>query len=570
MADLQGLQQASGASGDSGGSGAQSVASAKSSNQALSKINRDLEEKSAVERAKELKLPYVKIAEFPINPDILPVVPFEEAQKSSAIPFFRTGQSLKIAVVDPNNAETKTLLKNLEAKGFSLQTHIASRGGMSDAFKLYSSDQYKIKTEVKNVVNEEELIYEKELENLAALKDKMATLPAEEALNTLHVSAIKSGASDIHYQPEEDRCTVRFRIDGVLHNVFEIARDAYANLANQLKYKAKMQLNVTNVPQDGRFRFIVNERKIDVRVSSLPTEYGESFVCRILDSGKHFATFEELGFSGRSLEILKKASELAQGMVLVTGPTGSGKTTTLYVLLTNFNKPDVKIITLEDPIEYHLAGLTQSQINEKRGYTFANGLRSILRQDPDVVMIGEIRDLETAEVCSQAALTGHVVLSTLHTNSAVETIPRLITIGLPAFMVAPSISVVVAQRLVRKLCGKCAVDEQISEEQKKVLEEHLQKMKTTDSSLIVSVPETLKTHKGCEECNFTGFRGQLVVSEVLSVDDNMRNAILAGKSAPDILAIARAKGMFLMIEDAILKVIQGMTTMDEVHRAINA
>ena len=229
----------------------------------------------------------------------------------------------------------------------------------------------------------------------------------------------------------------------------------YANLANQLKYKAGMKLNITTVPQDGRFRFIVNERKIDVRVSSIPTEYGESFVCRILDSGKHFGNFDELGFSGKSLEVLNKASELAQGMVLVTGPTSSGKTTTLYVLLNKFNQPEVKIITLEDPIEYHLNGITQSQINEKRGYNFADGLRSILRQDPDVVMIGEIRDLETASACAQAALTNHVVLSTLHTNSATETIPRLVTIGLPSFMVAPSLSVVIAQRLVRRICDVC-------------------------------------------------------------------------------------------------------------------
>lgn len=537
---------------------------------ALSKINRDLQEKATAAHAKDLNLPYIDIAKFPVNPDILHLVEEPAARLARLMPFYKSGMRIRVAVADPDLASTKELLASLATRGYEVQPNLCSESGLDQALKLFASAQYEITTEVKNVVGEEEIHYEKELENFAAIKDQLTTLPAEEALNLLSVSAIKAGASDMHLEPEEEGCTVRFRIDGVLHMAFEITREVYERLGNQLKYKAKMQLNVTTVPQDGRFRFIVNDRKIDVRVASLPTEFGESFVCRILDSGKHFASFDDLGFAGRSLEIMKKSSELAQGMVLVTGPTSSGKTTTLYVLLQQFNKPELKVITLEDPIEYHLKGMTQSQVNEKRGYTFANGLRSILRQDPDVVMIGEIRDLGTAEVCSQAALTGHVVLSTLHTNSAVDTIPRLITIGVPAFVIAPAISVVIAQRLVRRLCGACRVDRAMTDEEKKNMEKSITEIHAVDATVQVVVPTSFKTPKGCDACSGTGYHGQMVISEVLHVDDEIENAILHGQSAPELFILARKKGMLTMAEDGVLKVLAGDTTLDEVHRVTNA
>lgn len=548
----------------------QNSAKAPQTDEALTKINRDLEEKIAMDRAKELNVPYVDIGVFPINPDILHMLPEEEARRGLLMPFYKAGKTLKVAIADPQKLETQDVVSKLRAQGFTIQMSLASKNSIESAFRHYTSDQYKLSTEVSNVVKEDELHFEKELENLVKIKDTLVTLPAEEALNLLHVSAIKAGASDIHYQPEEAGCMLRFRIDGVLRNVFQIGRDVYDRVANQLKYKANMKLNITTIPQDGRFRFIVNDRKIDVRVSSLPTEFGEAFVCRILDSGKHFASFEELGFTGYSLEALKRASELAQGMVLVTGPTSSGKTTSLYVLLTQFNKPELKIITLEDPIEYHLGGITQSQVNEKRGYTFAEGLRSILRQDPDVVMIGEIRDLETAAVCAQAALTGHVVLTTLHTNSAVESIARLTTMGLPAFTVAPSLSVVMAQRLVRRLC-ECAVSRDATEEEKTLFEKTAREVQAAAPALAsLSVPTQVKAAKGCENCSNTGYHGQFVVSEVLAADDEVKNAILHNQSASEIFAIARKKGMLTMFEDAIIKVMAGQTTLDEVHRVISA
>lgn len=536
---------------------------------ALNRINREFEEKAAAERAKTLNLPYADVGKFPINPDILHLISKDEATTALIMPFYKSGKKVRVAVADPQKPEAVLLLKNLEEKGYTISVSIGSQAGILDAFRAYESDQYKSKIEAKNIIKSDEISFEKELTNIASLKDEISKLPAAEALNMLYVSAIKAGASDIHYEPSETLCAVRFRIDGVLHNVFELEKDVYERLVNQLKYVANMKLNITTVPQDGRLRFSVNERKIDVRVSALPTEYGEAFVCRILDAGKDFASFSELGFVGRSLEILDRSSELSQGMILVTGPTNSGKTTTLYVLMSKFNNPETKIISLEDPVEYHLKGITQSQINEKRGYTFASGLRSILRQDPNVIMIGEIRDLDTAEVSVQAALTGHVLLSTLHTNGAVESIARLITIGVPAFMISPALSVIVAQRLVRKLCT-CAVDRTITPEEKTDMEKMLNEIKAVDPKCTIAVPENLKKSVGCELCNNMGFRGQMVVSEVLEVNDEIRDAVLKNKSAPEIFALARKTGMLKLEEDALLKVISGITTIEEVHRVTNA
>lgn len=536
---------------------------------ALNRINREFEEKAAAERAKTLNLPYADVGKFPINPDILHLISKDEATTALIMPFYKSGKKVRVAVADPQKPEAVLLLKNLEEKGYTISVSIGSQAGILDAFRAYESDQYKSKIEAKNIIKSDEISFEKELTNIASLKDEISKLPAAEALNMLYVSAIKAGASDIHYEPSETLCAVRFRIDGVLHNVFELEKDVYERLVNQLKYVANMKLNITTVPQDGRLRFSVNERKIDVRVSALPTEYGEAFVCRILDAGKDFASFAELGFVGRSLEILDRSSELSQGMILVTGPTNSGKTTTLYVLMSKFNNPETKIISLEDPVEYHLKGITQSQINEKRGYTFASGLRSILRQDPNVIMIGEIRDLDTAEVSVQAALTGHVLLSTLHTNGAVESIARLITIGVPAFMISPALSVIVAQRLVRKLCT-CAVDRPITPEEKTDMDKMLNEIKAVDPKCTAGVPENLKKSVGCELCNNMGFRGQMVISEVLEVNDEIKDAVLKNKSASEIFALARKTGMLKLEEDALLKVINGITTIEEVHRVTNA
>ncbi len=458
----------------------------------MQSINRDFEEKSAAERAAKMGMSYIDVAKVPINPDHIKVVEAERALEALLIPFFKVGDKLRVAIAHPTDPKTQAVLKELKGQGFSINVNLASESGIRQALGIYTKINVAAEQSQENTVDEDALdSYQAEIENLASLRQKIESGTAEEALNILSVGAIKTHASDIHYQPEEKEVTIRFRIDGVLQNVLTLDRDTYNYLANQLKYKAGMKLNIDNVPQDGRYQFRINERKIDVRVSSIPTEFGESFVCRLLDSNKKAYELKDLGFEGRNLELLEKAITLSNGMILVTGPTGSGKTTTLYSLLNRFNSPDQKIITLEDPIEYHLNGITQSQINSKRGFTFGSGLRAILRQDPDVVMLGEIRDKETADTAAQAALTGHILLSTLHTNSAIETVPRLRNMGIKPFMIAPSLSVVVAQRLVRKVCPHCAKQVSVSPQEQTVIQKVLDGLKARGIQTADVIPSQL-------------------------------------------------------------------------------
>ncbi|MBI5754739.1 type II/IV secretion system protein [Candidatus Peregrinibacteria bacterium] len=541
-----------------------------STDEAMEKINREMGEKTAFEEAKNKGMGYINIALTPINPDILYLVRPEIAKSAQILPFFRIGKKIRIAVVKPENQLTEQALQDLRNRGYLLNLNLASESGMKEALKIYDTEYHETH-EIENVLDEETLeAYEKEIENLTQLKEKLKDVTSEEALNYINVGAIKTGASDIHYQPEEKNVMVRFRIDGVLQEIFRIERPLFENIANQIKYKAKMKLNINNVPQDGRFSFVINKRKIDVRVSAIPTEFGETFVCRLLDSRRSAFEYDKLGFQGFALDHIKKITKLTNGMVLVTGPTGSGKTTTLYSILSAFNNPEKKIITLEDPIEYNLPLISQSQINEKRGYDFANGLRAILRQDPDIIMIGEIRDLPTAETCAQASLTGHVVLTTLHTNSAVETIPRLLNMGLPPFMIAPTLSIIIAQRLVRRVCPKCGVERKLLALEKQELETAIQNIHAVSPGTKITLPEKVKKPVGCPACSHTGFAGQIAVVEVLRVDSDIKNLILNGASTAIIFDTARKKNMLTMREDGLMKMIEGITTLEEVTRMMAA
>lgn len=536
----------------------------------MSNINREFQEKSVLKQAESLNLPYVNIGKTPLNPDFLKLIDVETARKARIIPFFRTGKKVRVAVQDTTNPDTQASIKVLQDKGYEVNVNLASSAGIDDALNIYTQTQKYKKLEIVETVEQKSIkTYEKEIAGLKELTTKLDTVTAEEGLNLLDVGAIKTGASDVHYEPSEKSVTVRFRIDGVLHKVFEIKPDTYRRIANQLKYSSHMQLNVTTIPQDGRYDFKFNEQRIAVRVSSIPTPYTESFVCRYLPSEEIALSFEDLGFQSLALAKLQKVCSISHGMVLVTGPTGSGKTTTLYSVLGKMNTPEAKIITLEDPVEYNLHGITQSQIDEKRDYDFAKGLRAILRQDPDIVMLGEIRDLETAQTASQAALTGHVVLSTLHTNSAIETIPRLVNMGLPPFMIGPSLNTIIAQRLVRKVCPKCSTMEPISDSAKKEFEAIMTTLKNVNSGDVVAIPEKVPTAHGCDECSQTGYKGRLVICEVLTINNALKDLILNKASLVDMIGVARKEGMITMKEDGFIKVAQGLTTLEEVYRVTN-
>ncbi len=536
----------------------------------VTQINREFQEKSTLKNARDFGIPYIDIARTPLNPDFLKVLDVLEAKKARLIPFFKVGKSLRVAVEDPNRVETIEVIKKLEGQGYTVIVNLASSSGIDDAFKIYDKTQKYKKIEVVESIEEKSIqTYEKEIASLSDLPKKLEEVPAEEGLNLLNLGAMKTKSSDVHYEPGDSKTTIRFRIDGVLHKVFELPNKIYAKITEQIKYQSRMQLNLYTVPQDGRYVFNYNDIKIAVRTSSLPTPYGESFVCRYLSSDRKALTLEELGFQGLALKKLQKATQLSQGMILVTGPTGSGKSTTLYSMLNLMNTPENKVITLEDPVEYYMSGVTQSQIDDKHGYTFASGLRSILRQDPDIVMLGEIRDLQTAETAAQAALTGHVLLSTLHTNSALEAIPRLTNMGLPSFMVAPSINTLVAQRLVRKICSSCATMVDISNSERKEFQEILDNLQKVNPAACFEMPTQVPKVNGCEQCSNTGYSGRIVLAEVVTVDSEIKNLILNNASSVDMIVAARKEGIMTMREDGHLKVAQGLTTLEEVHRVTN-
>jgi len=384
-----------------------------------------------------------------------------------------------------------------------------------------------------------------------------------ELLGIVLIGAINLNASDIHIEPEESKVQFRVRVDGMLHDVLEIDHKLYKALSSRIKLLSKLKLNVNDRPQDGRFSIVIAKDEIEIRTSVLPAEYGESIVLRILNP-KSLISLEELGLRKDLLEMFNEEIEKPNGMVIVTGPTGSGKTTTLYAFLKKINKPEIKIITLEDPIEYHLDGISQTQVDTKKGYDFAKGLRSIMRQDPDAVLVGEIRDLETASTALQAALTGHLVFTTLHTNDAAGTIARLQALGEKAINISPAINLAIAQRLIRRVCQKCVVMEKPSEAELKLIKNVL---KNVPKELYPDLDKIkIARAKGCKACNDTGYLGRISIFEALRVDDEIEKFIPVSPSIVALRELAIKKGMILMRQDGFIKVAQGITTIEEVER----
>ncbi|MBI95629.1 type II secretion system protein GspE [bacterium] len=531
------------------------------------KINLEIQEEIVKKKAEALgnKYGYINLISTPINADLYDFWDLKELKEGLVIPFFRVGSKVRVAINDPNFSKTKEVLEKMKKEGFELQLNLASRIGILYQLKKFTEGKIK-DDKIENIVDEDLIeTYQKEIETLSKLGESISLSTLSKGINDLLVGGLKTKASDIHLQPQEEKTLVRFRIDGMLQKVLEFDNKIYKELAKQIKYKSGLRLNVNDIPQDGRLFFEVNEYKIDVRVSTIPTEFGETIVLRLLDSRKKFLDLEHLGFNERDLSILNDISDLSQGMILVTGPTGSGKTTTLYSLLARYNTSDRKIITLEDPIEYHLDRIVQSQINEKKGYTFQMALESVLRQDPDVVMIGEIRDLETANTALQASLTGHVMLSTLHTNSALEAIPRLRNMGLEPYLIAPSLDTVMAQRLVRKFCEHCVEEKEINEKDLGILKAESEKISKITKKPY-NIPSKLPCAKGCEKCNHTGYLGRIVICEIFRIDQEFRDAITEDVPFSKLLQKAQKEGMLTMYQDGILKVIDGHTSLSEVLR----
>ncbi len=529
-------------------------------------------EKQAGQKAAALGLPYIDLKGFPIAPEALSLISREQAQKINAVIFLKLEEELRLATTEPS-PEVEALAKELaEKQNAHVQTYLISDTSFKNALKLYA-----MIPEIKEViygVRIEEADLErlgKEITSPGDLQDKIAHVSLTDTVTIMIGAALKSDASDIHIEAEEKDIKLRFRIDGVLYDAAKLSKETWKQMISRLKLVAGVKINVENVPQDGRITIYIKDEKTDIRVSFLPTAFGESVVMRILRPKVIALAFADLGIRGRAFEQIQREIQRPNGMIITTGPTGSGKTTTLYAILKKLNTEDVKIITLEDPIEYKLEGINQSQVDQSKKYDFARGLRSILRQDPDVVMVGEIRDLETAEIAIQAALTGHLVVSTIHTNSAAGAVPRFLSMGVKPFLLAPAINAVIGQRLVRRLCPTC----------KKKIEldpATLTQVKQTLKALPANSDETVdfsklefygavEGNKACTTCRGLGYKGRVGIYEVMSMTKEIEKVILGGNVSEYQMAdIASKQGMITMVQDGLLKAMEGLTSVEEVLR----
>jgi len=397
----------------------------------------------------------------------------------------------------------------------------------------------------------------KKMTDLKFVASSLQQVSTTQLLDKILESAVAANASDIHIEPQEDGFRIRFRIDGVLQEVVKLPLENYHNLLSRIKLLARMNLNVSDRPQDGRFTLTILNRHFDFRVATLPLVHGESLVLRLLEQEARFFTLSELGFHPKIEQAIEEAIRRPTGMILTTGPTGSGKTTTLYALLNELNRPDVKIITLEDPIEYKLPGLVQSQVSHKEGFGFVEALKGALRSDPDIIMVGEIRDLETAEIALQAALTGHLVLSTFHANNAPATLLRLVEIGVKPHLLSGSINLIIAQRLVRKVCQNCKELQPVDRTIVDYLKSHFPKL---------AIPKALYRGKGCDQCAGTGYRGRTAIGEILVPTPELENLLIQRASSLTVVQYARQINPWTLEYDGILKALEGVTTLEEVFR----
>ena len=511
--------------------------------------------------SKQYAIPAITVAQVDPDPDVLKLVPEQIAKKHGVLPIKRMGNTLTLAMADPTNVFALDDVGFMT--GLQIQPVVASEAAIRKAFeRLYEtganvtdmmSQLEEADTDVEVVEGGEETFSKADIFDL---KESADEAPVVRLINMILTDAIRRGASDIHLEPYEKVFRVRFRIDGVLHEIMTPPKRLEAALTSRVKIMATLDIAERRLPQDGRIKLRYHQREIDFRVSTLPTIFGEKTVMRILDKEALQLDLSALGFDPWSLEQFTKAIHSPYGMILITGPTGSGKTTTLYSAIHTINSPDINIMTAEDPVEYNLKGVNQVQVNDEIGRTFAACLRSFLRQDPDVILVGETRDLETAQIGIRAALTGHLVLTTLHTNDCPSTPARLLDMGIPPFLVSSSLQLILAQRLGRKVCRDCREPYEASEE-----------------SLVPygHIPQGLGTinfykGKGCQTCNFTGMKGRVAIYEVMPATTELRDMILRNATTNEILGVAISQGMKTLRQNALQKVIDGVTTVEEVLR----
>ena len=522
-------------------------------------------------------LPYLDLSKMTIDIDSLKILPEADARAYQAVVIQSVGKKLQVAVTNPERMGLAEILENLKRKKYEVQLFLISPTSLERALAKYKEVPVfeEMRPGIVEVPQEKIQAFGNSLKSLKKLKEIVEEMAREseskkasESLELVLVGALGIEASDVHLEPSEADAKFRLRIDGVLQDLASIPLTLFNLLLSRIKLVSELKLNVREKPQDGRFTIRTGKEDIEVRTSTLPGSYGESVVMRLLLPGTIGITFDQLGMQPPVYEMMTRELDRPNGMILNTGPTGSGKTTTLYAFLKKISSPEYKMITIEDPVEYHLANVTQTQVDRTRGYDFSNGLRSILRQDPDIILVGEIRDLETAEIAMHAALTGHLVFSTLHTNDAAGTVPRLIDLGVKTNIIAPAINVIMAQRLVRVLCLKCKKESVATAEEEKIILENLKAMPAAYK--IQEKEIKLWKESGCEECNFTGFKGRIGIFETFLVDDEIERLIMKNPPQADISKAAREQGMLTMYQDGILKVIKGVTSFEELNREVTS
>lgn len=515
--------------------------------------------------SKEFGAATVNLMASEIKQDVIKLIPPETALKYQVIPYKRSGNTLYLAISDPTKVAALDDIKFYT--GLNVEVVLSTEAEISQALSKYYNAS-SILTENKDFIESISMEASDEEINISELQKSASDKPIIKFVNKVISDAVRIGASDIHFEPYETMVRIRFRIDGKLNEAMSIPSQLKSPVISRLKIMSQMDISERRLPQDGRIKARMDSKDVDIRVSCLPTLFGEKVVMRILDKSSLQLDMMKLGFSEAQLKDFKNAIHKPYGMILVTGPTGSGKTTTLYSALSDLNKLTVNISTAEDPVEYNISGINQVQINEDIGLTFAAALRSFLRQDPDIIMVGEIRDFETAEIAIKAALTGHLVLSTIHTNNASSTISRLINVGVEPFLVASSVNLIIAQRLVRKLCNECKVSINAAEGGTiHGIDRRLLEGLGFEGTIIEN--NLLYKSKGCSVCMNTGYKGRIAIYEVLNVTDNIKNLIYKNANEFEIEQVAIKEGMITLGKSAKEKFVSGITSLDEILQYVD-
>ncbi len=545
---------------------------------------RKQEEEDLVQALAETRygVPPINLSSMSIDNDALRSIPEKEAIEQEVAPFKLLGKDIHVAIRAPSKEKIENLTEYFRGHGFNPHFYMASVASLQKAWERYAEISYASESKAGSIAISSDALKAimVNIKNIDDIKKAILETERDKSHMTSHIleialaGAIAINASDLHFEPEEETVRLRFRLDGILHTVMEIPPTVHKFINSRIKLLSGLKITSSSTAQDGRFSIFLDKDEISLRVSLMPGAYGESIVMRILNPKSIRVKLEDMGIEANLYDIFLREIKKPNGMILLTGPTGSGKTTTLYSFLQKIYSTEIKIITIEDPIEYHLPGITQTQVDEEKGYTFLEGLRSALRQDPDVIMVGEIRDSETAKIAVESALTGHLVFSTLHTNNAAGVIPRLIDLEVNPKILVSALSLSIAQRLVRKLCKHCKKEKVITEEEMNLIKKVIDHAKVTGKDFTnygidVNAPYTLYEAVGCSECNMTGYKGRMGVFEAVHNNAEIEAIIPKNPSEREIKEVANHQGTLDMAEDGIVKILKGITSFEEVGSVVD-